>query len=95
MHELAHKHHELVQPQSVDSKPFSPHCVQKHREIEESCLQCSNQQLSMKERALGHARAPRLTAGGSIGRISASRCANSACKLRKLSLNQLVKYLTA
>lgn len=39
MRKLSHKHHELVQPQPVDAKPFPPHCVQEHREVQESSLQ--------------------------------------------------------
>lgn len=33
LHELAHKHHELVQPQAVDAEPLSPHGCKEHPKV--------------------------------------------------------------
>ncbi len=49
LHHLAHKHHELVQPQAVDAEPLPPHGRKEHPEARQCHLevrQCTARRVS-------------------------------------------------
>jgi hypothetical protein len=85
LHELAHEHHELVEPQAVDAEPLSPHGGKEHPKVPKGNLRIARPLRAPPAAQMRHLCAllshpiTVITSSESCGRISASRWASASC----------------